>query len=323
MNVTSGRREENKLEPRKSLDASAIVIMVVVCIIWGLQQIGLKYAAPDAAPVLQIGIRSAVSAILVWLLSIQRRQPIAYTGRTAMVGYLAGLFFAVEFLLVGEALRHTSASHVVVFLYTAPIFAALGLHIRLPAERLSIWQWLGIGIAALGTAYAFLAPEAASTSGGSASEMLIGDLLALAGGAVWGSTTVLIRSTSLSGLPANHTLFYQLAITGILLVFYAIVSGQGGITLSMSLTVNLVIQSVVVSFLSYLTWFWLLTRYKASELGVFSFMTPLYGVVFGVVLLGDTITHEFMVGAVAVMAGIVIVSAYPSVRQRLCRQTAV
>ena len=310
------------MEPRKSLDASAIAIMVVVCIIWGLQQIGLKYAAHDAAPVLQIGIRSAISAVLVWILSLKRGEPIVYTSRTAAVGYLAGLFFAVEFLLVGEALRHTTASHVVVFLYTAPIFAALGLHIRLPAERLSIWQWVGIVIAALGTAYAFLAPEAASASGNSTSEMLFGDLLALAGGAVWGSTTVLIRSTSLSGLPAIHTLFYQLAVTGIALILYAIMSGQGGITLTLSLTVNLFAQSVIVSFFSYLTWFWLLTRYKASELGVFSFMTPLYGVVFGVLLLGDLITHEFMVGALAVMVGIVIVSAYPSLRQRFDRQTA-
>lgn len=39
-----------------------------------------------------------------------------------------GGLFGLEFLLVGEGMRHTSASHMVVFLYTAPIFAALGLH---------------------------------------------------------------------------------------------------------------------------------------------------------------------------------------------------
>jgi len=71
-------------------------------------------------------------------------------------GAAAGALFGLEFLLVAEALHLTHASHVVVFLYTAPIFAAPGLHARLPAERLGAQQGAGIALAFGGLALAFL-----------------------------------------------------------------------------------------------------------------------------------------------------------------------
>ena len=74
---------------------------------------------------------------------------------------------------------------------------------------------------------------------------------------------------------------------------------------------NLLYQGVIVTFASYLTWFWLLTRYRASQLGVFSFMTPVFGVLLGVLLLDDPLTAEFAIGTAGVVAGILIVSAYP------------
>ncbi|MNE62755.1 EamA-like transporter family protein [compost metagenome] len=72
---------------------------------------------------------------------------------------------------------------------------------------------------------------------------------------------------------------------------------------------SLLYQSVLVSFVAFLTWFWLLRRYLASRLGVFSFMTPLFGVVFGVWLLDERIDVFFVCGGVLVLLGITMVSA--------------
>jgi drug/metabolite transporter (DMT)-like permease len=49
---------------------------------------------------------------------------------------------------MGESPLHTTAAHTIVFLYTAPIFTALGLQM-LPEERLGRLQWAGIGVAFL------------------------------------------------------------------------------------------------------------------------------------------------------------------------------
>jgi drug/metabolite transporter (DMT)-like permease len=299
------------LDSRKSIDVTAVGIMVAVCLIWAFQQIGLKSTAVFAAPVLQIGLRSGIAAMLVFALVCARRQRLEFWGRTAGLGILAGLLFAVEFFLVGEALKHTSASHVVVFLYTAPIFAALGLHGKLPSERLSAVQWGGIAVATAGIAFAFLAPQGSGQGPADLGAMLWGDGLALLAGAAWGLTTVLIRTTRLSAAPATHVLFYQLATAFLALTGAAVLAGEAGIVPSGPLLLNIAFQAVVVSFLSFLTWFWLLTQYRASQLGVFSFMTPVFGVLLGVLLLGEPLTPEFAIGTAGVVAGIVIVSAYP------------
>jgi drug/metabolite transporter (DMT)-like permease len=66
---------------------------------------------------------------------------------------------------------------------------------------------------------------------------------------------------------------------------------------------------LVVSFASFLVWFWLLRKYLASRLGVFSFLTPLFGIVFGAWLLNEPIEASFLLGALPVLMGIILVSS--------------
>ena len=79
---------------------------------------------------------------------------------------------------------------------------------------------------------------------------------------------------------------------------------------SMTATVwtSLFFQTVIVGFASFLAWFWMLRRYLASRISVFSFLTPLFGVAFGVVLMDDPIGARFAGGALLVLAGIVMVN---------------
>jgi drug/metabolite transporter (DMT)-like permease len=71
---------------------------------------------------------------------------------------------------------------------------------------------------------------------------------------------------------------------------------------------SVLFQGVVVSFVSSLLWFWLLRRYLASNLAVFSFMTPLFGVTMGVLILDEPLSLNFVGGAVLVLLGITLVS---------------
>jgi len=65
---------------------------------------------------------------------------------------------------------------------------------------------------------------------------------------------------------------------------------------------------VVISFASYLIWFWMLKKYLASRLGVFSFLTPVFGVIFGILLLDEEVEMNFIIGTIMVMLGVVLVS---------------
>jgi drug/metabolite transporter (DMT)-like permease len=300
---------------RKALDGQAIALMLVLCFVWGLQQVVLKATAADIAPVFQIGLRSGVAAVLVGLMMAARGERMRVSDGTWQAGVAVGLLFGVEFLLVAEGLRHTSASHMVVFLYTAPIFAALGLHWKLPAERLGVVQWLGIALAFGGLSLAFFTrSQGASPAPGN---VLWGDFLGLMGGVAWGATTVVVRTTRLASAPATQTLLYQLIGAFVLLTVAALATGQARFNPTPQVWASLVFHSVVVSFASFLVWFWLLRHYLASRLGVFSFLTPLFGILLGAWLLSEPIEPSFLLGAVPVLLGIVLVSGGTWVTQAL------
>ena len=194
----------------------------------------------------------------------------------------------------------------VVFLYTAPIFAALGLHWRLPAERLGAVQWLGIVLAFGGLALAFFGRSTGSSA--APGNVLWGDFLGLMAGAAWGATTVVVRCSRLAAALATQTLLYQLVAACVLLLAAAFATGQAHFTPSPTIWASLLFHSVVVSFASFLLWFWMLRKYLASRLGVFSFMTPLFGMALGAWLLHEPIEASFLIGAVPVLLGIVLVS---------------
>ncbi len=294
------------MQVRQALDAKASGIMFFLCILWGLQQVVIKLAAADIAPIMQMALRSGLSALLVFpLIKLAKGQSL-WGRQYWFSGGLVALLFAAEFCLIGEALRFTSASHTVVLLYTAPIFVALGLHCKLPAERLTGLQWCGILTAFSGIVVTFLGRGASGAQDLSA--MLWGDLLALGAGMLWASTTIAVRLSNLSEAPATQTLFYQLLGGFAFLLPMAFMLGQSAVHWTALTFGSLLFHAVLISFGSYLLWFWLLKHYLASRLGVFSFLTPLFGIAFGVMILNEPVESGFIAGTVMVMLGVIIVS---------------
>ncbi|MFT7772099.1 DMT family transporter [Roseateles sp.] len=277
--------------------------MLLLCFLWGLQQVSLKSVAGQAAPMLMVALRSGVALVLLAGLMRWRGETLDRARWPA--GAVAGALFGLEYLLVAQALQLTQASRVVVFLYTSPLFTALGLHWRLPAERLDRRRWAGIVLAFGGIALAFLEGMDGAARDGRA---LLGDLLGVMAGLAMGATTVTIRCTRLAAAPATETLLYQLLGAFVLLLPLAWVMGQWRFEPTAAVWAHLGFQSLVVSFASFLAWCWLLRRYLASRLGAFAFLTPLFGVVLGVWLLGEALTPSFVLGSLLVLAGIGLAS---------------
>ena len=278
-------------------------MVLALCAIWGAQQVVMKAVAADVAPTMQLAIRFAGAAIFfgAWVFLSEGRKALA--DGTMRSGVLIGCMFAVEFIFVGEALSHTTAAHAIVFLYSAPIFTALGLQF-LPEERLGRLQWVGIVVAFLGLVVAFL-----GRSDRSAAELVGGDLLALLGGMSWGLTNVVLRRGRVGNSTTQKTIFYQVAIAAVVLLAFAAKTGQTSVVLSRPAVLALLFQTLVISIASYLAWFWLLRHYLASRLMLLSLLTPIFGVALGSLLLGDPIEVRFGLGALLVLVGILSVNA--------------
>ncbi len=249
------------------------------------------------------GLRSLAAGLLLWAWSTARGVKLFERDGSLIAGVAAGLLFALEFATLFVGLNHTTASRAVVFLYCAPFFVAVGTHWLVPSERLALRQIAGMILAFVGIVVAF-----GEGLTGAERTTLLGDAMVLAAGFVWGATTVTVR-VWLSGVSANKTLFYQLAVSGILLTPSSVALGEPGFTHPTMLTwAALTWQIVVVAFATYLAWFWLITRYPAAQLAAFSFLTPLFGLLFGAVVLGEHVTPLLILAMMLVASGIWLVS---------------
>jgi drug/metabolite transporter (DMT)-like permease len=294
--------------PKHHLDSTAMVVLTVLCLCWGLQQVAIKIAIPGVSPALQAGIRSTGSLLLLWGWSAWTGVRLFGRDGSLRAGLAAGVLFALEFLLIFTGMTFTTASRGVIFLYTSPFVVALGAHLFVPGERMRAIQAAGLVCAFAGVAVAFADGLRLPTS-----RELVGDAMILLAAVAWGATTVLIKASRLASISPNKVLFYQLGVSAVALPIVSAAFGESGVTaLTGPVLASLAYQIVVVAFASYLTWFWLIAYYPAGRLAAFSFLTPLFGLAAGGLLLGDRISAAMVAAMLLVCFGIYLVNRRPA-----------
>lgn len=298
------------IDRKEHLDSRATTLLIACCAFWGLQQILIKTTVTEVPPLWQASIRMTGAVVLLWLWCRWRGVPLFERDGTLPGGLLAGALFAGEFVCIYIGLQHTSASRLTVFLYTAPFVVALLLPRIVPSERLHGLQWVGLAIAFAGVVLAF-----SESFGHSTSSQLHGDALALAGGVLWGLTTMAIRTTKLATASAEKTLFYQIAVTAAVSPVLSLLLGERwGFSYSTYAWFSIALQTAIGAFASYLAWMWLLRHYPATRISSFTFLTPLFALVFGVVLLSESLTLQLVLALTGVALGIVLVNRRPALR---------
>jgi drug/metabolite transporter (DMT)-like permease len=251
-------------------------------------------------------LRCGGAALLVWLWCRWRGIPLFNRDGSLLPGLLAGSLFAGEFVFIYLGLQYTSASRLTVFLYTSPFVVALLLPRFVVTERLRGLQWLGLSIAFAAVGLAF--SEGFSSTTGKQGQLL-GDAMGLAAGALWGLTTLTLRTTSMAKVSAEKALFYQLGITALTMPVMSVALGETwGLSYPAWVWGSLALQTFVGAFASYLTWMWMLRHYPATQMSSFTFLTPLFALTFGVLLLGEPLTLQLGLALVGVAVGIVLVN---------------
>jgi len=306
----------NWSQKKDVLDLTAILVLVVLCVSWGLQQVTVKIANQGISPIWQSGLRSIGSTILLLIWMAARRERFLERDRTLWYGIAAGLLFALEFLLIYWGLEFTNASRAVIFLYLSPFVVAIGAQLFIPGENLRVIQVLGLICAFVGIVAAFSESLTLPTY-----RMLIGDGMLAAAAVIWGATTVLVKASPLAEIAPSKTLLYQLAVSAVVLPLGSIAMGEPGIfNITRLIIACLVYQIVWVAFITYLAWFWLIRHYPASRLASFTFLTPLFGVIAGGTLLHEPITGILLLALILVGTGIYLVNrpaASPEIGSKL------
>lgn len=293
-------------ERRAALDTPAVTLLVACCAVWGLGQVATKVALGSIPPLLQAGLRSGLSVLLLLAWSHWRGVHLFARDGSLGAGVLAGVMFAGEFACIFLGLQYTAASRLTVFLYTAPFIVALGMPVVARGERLRPLQWAGLVIAFGGVALAFAEGFGQATAG---PLQWLGDALGLGGALLWGATTLVVRGSRLSSLAPEKTLAWQLGVSAVLLAGAGVLLGERWPARLDALAAGaFAFQVVVISFASFLVWFWLVRHYPATRVASFTLLTPIAGLAFGVLLLGEPLTLRLLLAAASVAAGIWLVN---------------
>lgn len=293
-------------ERKLHLDGRALAMIVTCCAIWGLAQVAAKVTLTEVPPLLQAGVRSLGAAVLLLAWAQWRRLPMWERDGTAPAGWLAGLLFAAEFGCIFVGLQYTTASRMAVFLYLSPFVVAAGMPFIARNERLAPAQVAGLVLAFAGVVWAFAEGFGAPSAG---PRQWLGDALGIAAAVLWGATTLVMRASKLATALPEKTLLYQLVFSGVALVGASLLAAETWPrAISTGTGLALGFQIVVVTFASYLTWFWLVRHYVATKVAAFTLLTPVFGLLAGVLLLADPLTTRLIVALVAVCAGIALVN---------------
>lgn len=293
------------LNDRKpTLDLKAIALITGCCLIWGYQQIAIQAIADEVPLLMQLTIRSVIASVCVWVWMACKGIKPFQPDHTFMPGMIAGLLFFAEFVLLYSALEYTNTSRAITFLYLAPFIVALVLPIFIPAERLNWIQSSGLLIAFGGLAFAF--HDGFSSS---AAHLLLGDVAVIGAAIAWALTTIVVRTTPLGQIQPERTLFFQLFVSSIALIGLCFVYGIPlPAHVSIKVVASLFLQSVIIAAASYLFWFWLLRHYLATKVSAFSFLTPMFGLLFGFFLAGDPIDSALVAAFISIALGIYLVN---------------
>ncbi|MCX7559581.1 DMT family transporter [Sulfitobacter sp. F26204] len=292
------------MERKDHMDLFGAAALIAFALHLAFNQVVIKVTGGGFGPVFQAGLRSA-GAVLVLYLWMHMRGVSFSVPRNAWLGGIAsGLFFTFEFLCLFSALDITTVSRASVIFYSMPVWLSLIAHVFFPGERLTPLKITGLLLAMTGVAVAL-----ADRSGGDVS--WAGDLLALTSAFCWAAIVICVRITPLSEVPPAQQLMFQVLISAPILLLLAPFLGPLLRDVAPIHIVGLLFQIVAIASLGFLAWFWLMTIYPASSVASFSFLSPVFSVILGWLLLSEDVAPSVWGALVLVASGIYLINRKP------------
>ncbi len=289
------------MERKTQMDMIGAVALIAIALNFGLNQVVVKVSTGGFQPVFMAALRSAGAAVVLLIWMRARGVSVRLPRASIVGGVIAGVLFAVEFQFLFIALDMTTVSRASIIFYSMPVWLAVAVHILLPSERLSGIRLVGLGLAMGGVALALVDRESGQAS-------LAGDVLALLAAFCWAGIALCVRITPLSEVPAEQQLLWQLLISAPVLLMMALFFGELVRDFTVLHVAGLIYQILAIATFGFLAWFWMMKIYPAASVASFSFLSPVFSVLLGWVLLGEEIGATIWLALAMVAAGLLLIN---------------
>jgi drug/metabolite transporter (DMT)-like permease len=281
--------------------------MLGLTALWGLNAVSIKVLTQDVAPIMSLALRGTVAIVPLTLYGLWRGESFRFRGWPAVHQGVNALLFTVEFIAIYAGARYTTGGHVSIFLNTAPFFTALGAHLLLVGDRLHTVKALGLGLAFAGVLTLFSEDLFVQRAG-----IWRGDLLVLLGAVCWAGGTLYIKRFLVQHYSGFQLLYVPVVVSTPLFWLASWLLEPVPFHHVTWLTVAIIVfQALVIVNFSYLAFLVILRVYPASSMHAWTFLSPVWGVLAGVLLLGEHLTPFLLLGIVAVGLGLRLINRPP------------
>ena len=280
------------------LKAGALVLLTSV--LWGGNPVAIKMGLDGVPPAAMAGLRFALGALTVWIGALFAGIPLRVpSSKWKGLGGLA-LLFALQIWLLNAGTEYTSASRSGVVINIYPFFTALFAHV-LVGDRLGLGKWLGLAFSFVGVVLLFWESLSFAETG-----YLLGDAMVALSGLLLGLRQVVIKRL-VQGLNPYQVLFWQAMLSlPLFAAWSAFFEAEVEYVFSGSVILGVLYQGIVVAGLCFIILVFLLRHHSPGRLGVFSFVTPVVGVLLSALLLDETVSSYLLVSMGLVAFGIVV-----------------
>jgi len=280
------------------LKAGALALLTSV--LWGGNPVAIKMGLDGIPPAALAGLRFLLGALTVWVgaffAGIALRVPKSeWNG----LGGLA-LLFALQIWLLNAGTEHTTASRSGVVVNIYPFSTALFAHL-LVGDRLGLGKWLGLSFSFMGVLLLFW--ESVSFV---ETSYLLGDAMVALSGILLGLRQVVIKRL-VQGLNPYQVLFWQALLSLPLFAAWSVFfEVDFEYTFSTAVVAGVLYQGIAVAGLCFIILVFLLRHHSPGRLGVFSFATPVVGVLLSALLLDESLSPYLLASMGLVALGILV-----------------
>ncbi|WP_345802085.1 DMT family transporter [Microbacterium sp. AZCO] len=279
------------------------VQFVLAGIVWGSSFLFMKVALTGISPAQVAWTRILLGTLTLGALVLLRRERLSRSLRVWGHLLVLGMTFCViPFLLFSWAQQHVSSGVASIFNATTPIMTAIMAWLVFRVERLKMLQIAGIGVGIVGVVV-IIAPWQGVSLDGS----LVAELAILGATASYGfSFAYMRRFASNTGMSALAFTFGYIAMAGAVMTVLTPFLVLTPVHLDVPIVTSLVLLGCLGTGVAYV---WNQNTVRAwgpTRASTVTYITPVVGVVLGVVVLGESLSWNEPVGALIVFLGILL-----------------
>ena len=293
------------MQKKTKIDAFGAIALICFSLLLGINHVVIKIVNLGLNPIFFAGIRSFIAFIfiIIWMKLVNK--PIVFNSKYIKISFIAGIIFALEFLFLFLALDFTTVSRNSIIYYSMPLWLTILLLFTKNNEKISFLKFLGLILAFIGVVLSVTNFKINLILN---SPNLIGDILAFLAALFWALLIIIAKNSSFSKVSPEMQLLWMVMVSGPILTIFSLFIEDPIRNFQLIHIWGIIFQSIIVVAGGFLFWLWLLSKYPASGVASFSFLTPIFTIFFGWLILGEVMTFDFVVAAFLVISGLILIN---------------